>query len=171
MDIVALRFPGSVYAAGSADEDDCELLLIRDDELRLEDDVVDLIIGEVKQGEAVFNTGLRRHQVLHAVLRRVEWLLQGSAAEVAELLREQDVAHVPVRGGGLLRARLVAFGRSPINDMHTMSLSHVVETMVGFMEEFDEVLRPAQFKDPAPALLRLLTKAGFSVEKEPPPTE
>ncbi len=169
VDIVALRFPGAMYAADAHDQDEAALLLIDDDELRLEEDVVDLIIGEVKQGEAVFNAGLRRHQVLHAVLRRVEWLLDGSAADVVDILQEQNVAHVPVRGGGLLRARLVAFGRSPHSDLHTIALGHIVETMAGFMEEFDEVLRPAQFKDPAPALLRLLIKTGFSVERSADP--
>ena len=79
VDIVALRFPGAMYAADAHDQDEAALLLIDDDELRLEEDVVDLIIGEVKQGEAVFNAGLRRHQVLHAVLRRVEWLLDGTS--------------------------------------------------------------------------------------------
>ena len=89
---------------------------------------------------------------------------------VVERLQRADVADVPLRMGGHLRIRLVAFGRSETNDLHTISLSHVVERMVTFMEEFDDVLRPAQFKDPAPALLRLLTKTGFEVEKsaEPP---
>lgn len=168
VDIVALRFPGPAHAADAHEDDDCQMLLIDDPELRLEDDVVDLIIGEVKQGDAVFNPGLTRHEVLHSVLRRVEWLFAESSLEVVELLQEASIAHVPLRAGGLLRARLVAFGRSPVTDLHTMSLAHIVEMMVGFMEEFDEVLRPAQFKDPAPALLRLLTKAGFAVEKDDP---
>lgn len=164
VDIVALRFPGKVYAAHSDDE--CGMLLIDDPELRLDNDTVDLVIGEVKQGEAVFNPGLKRHEVLHSVLRRIEWLLDEPSIDVVERLQQGDMAIVPLRGGGELRARLVAFGRSPVSNLHVMSLSHVVETMVGFMEEFDEVLRPAQFRGPAPALLRLLTKAGFVVYRD-----
>jgi hypothetical protein len=39
----------------------------------------------------------------------------------------------------------------------------VIESLVGFMERYDEVLRSAQFKEPAAALIRLLVKAGFTV--------
>jgi hypothetical protein len=60
---------------------------------------------------------------------------------------------------------LVAFGRSPTTDLHTISLSHIFQTMVGHFHEMEEVLRPAQFKDPAPALLKLLVKTGFEVTK------
>ncbi len=170
VDIIALRFPGPGPASDSSDDDDGELLLIDDPELRLDDDIVDLIIGEVKQGQAVLNPGVKRRRVLRAVLRRVEWLFDEPSQAVVERLQRADVADVPLRMGGHLRIRLVAFGRSETNDLHTISLSHVVERMVTFMEEFDDVLRPAQFKDPAPALLRLLTKTGFEVEKsaEPP---
>lgn len=168
VDIVAIRFPGPGQRAGARrDDDDCHMLLIDDPELRLEPDTVDLVIGEVKEGHPVFNPGLKRHEVLHAVLGRVDWLFDEPSLHVVERLQRDDVAMVSLRSGGEMRARLVAFGRSTVSNLHTMSLSHVVETMVGFMEEFDDVLRSARFKDPAPALLRLLTKAGFAVEKEP----
>jgi hypothetical protein len=37
--------------------------------------------------------------------------------------------------------------------------------MIEFMETHEAALKPIQFKEPAPAMLRLLMKAGFTVEK------
>jgi hypothetical protein len=165
VDIVGLRFPGDIYAADPHDEAECRLLLIHDEVLALEDDLIDVIIGEVKQGEAVFNPGLTAHEVLHSVLRRFEWVFQDPIDGVVEEIQESGISIVPTKSGGRVRCRLVAFGQSPKDDLHTISLSHIVETMTTFMTDFDHVLRPAQFKDPAPGLLRLLSKIGFSVEK------
>lgn len=166
VDIVALRFPGSIYATDPHDEDDCRLLLINDDVLALEPETIDVIIGEVKQGEAVFNPGLTRHEVLHTVLHRVEWIYATDLDKVIGQLANSGVSSVPARSGGVVRTRLVAFGRAERSNLNTISLSHIVQEMVRFMDEFDDVLRPAQFKEPAQALLRLLAKTGFSVTKE-----
>jgi hypothetical protein len=81
-------------------------------------------------------------------------------------LTESGVSLVPARSGGLVRTRLVAFGRADASNLNTVSLSHIVEAMVRFMDEIADVLRPAQFKEPAQAFLRLLAKTGFSVTKE-----
>jgi hypothetical protein len=165
VDIVALRFPGDTFIA----EDDLgtqhQLLLAVDDALMVEDDVIDLIIGEVKQGDAVFNPGLRSHPTLHSVLRRVEWLYADGIDQPIQDLIDHCVSVAPTRGGGAIRARLVAFGQAPENDLHTINLSHVLTTMTGFMERYDHVLRPHNFKDPAPALLQLLQKVGLRVGK------
>ena len=166
VDIVALRFPGDIYAADAHTDEDCRLLLIQDDELRLEADTIDLIIGEVKQGEAVFNDSLTRHEVLHSVLQRVAWIYADGLDEVIERLQESGVAHSTARSGGQVRTRLVAFGRAPRSTINTIALSHIIETMISFMDEFDSVLRPAQFKEPATALLRLLAKTGFEVSRD-----
>ncbi len=166
VDIVGLRFPGDVFAGDPHEGPECRLLLIQDDALLLEDDTIDIILGEVKQGDAVFNPGLKRHEVLHSVLRRVEWIYHDPVEVVVEDLQRHALSNRETSGGSAVRTRLVAFGRSASNDLHTLSLTHIFETMVAFMEDFDEVLRPAQFKDPASALLRLLVKIGFSVRKE-----
>lgn len=168
VDIVAMRFPGDIYAADAHTDEDCRLLLIQDEELRLEAETFDLIIGEVKQGEAVFNPSLTRHEVLHTVLHRVEWIFADGLTGVIDSLQEDGIAHARARSGGQIRTRLVAFGRAPRSDINTITLSHIIETMISFMSEFDSVLRPAQFKEPAPALLRLLAKTGFEVARPRP---
>jgi hypothetical protein len=60
----------------------------------------------------------------------------------------------------------VAFGRSPVSTETVISLSHVVSTMLGFFETFAEAFQPVQFREPAPAFLRLLLKSGFEVDDD-----
>ncbi|HSR44043.1 MAG TPA: hypothetical protein VLT15_02285 [Acidimicrobiia bacterium] len=166
VDIVGLRFPGDVFAAESDDHADGRMLLIRDPALNLEEGQIDVIIGEVKQGEAVFNPRITSHQVLHTVIRRVDWIYGTDVGAIVDQLSRNGVAVTTSCNGGTVRTRLVAFGRSPQVDLHTISLSHIVEQMTSFMTDFDDVLRSANFKDPASALLRLLAKTGFTVKKE-----
>lgn len=162
VDIVGFRFPGDTYVA-ETDPDDDRLLLIADDALDLSEDRIDVIIGEVKQGEAVFNPGLSRREVLRSVLRRMQWVYAEGIEGVVDRLSQGGISFDPARGGGEIRTRMVAFGQSVDGGPHTIPIGHVIESMVGFMERHDDVLRSAQFKEPAPALIRLLVKAGFNV--------
>lgn len=162
VDIVGFRFPGDTYVA-EADSDDDQLLLIADEALDLSEDRIDVIIGEVKQGEAVFNPSLSRKAVLRSVLRRMQWVYADGIEGVVERLSRGGVSFDPARGGGEIRTRMVAFGQSVHPGTHTVPIGHVIESLVGFMERYDHVLRSAQFKEPAPALIRLLVKAGFNV--------
>jgi hypothetical protein len=165
VDIMAIRFPGPVYAGDPHESAQAHLLLLDDPALLLEDDQIDVIIGEVKQGEARLNPGIKRHQVLHSVLRRVAWLFEGTIDGVVDDLGAKAACVVPARGGGTIRVRLVAFGRASGNDLHTISHSHIVDTMVGFFTDMEEAFRPIQFRDPAPAMLSLLRKTGFEISK------
>ncbi len=163
VDIVGIRFPGEIYAADA--HEDCHLLLIEDEVLQLEERLIDVVIGEVKEGQAVFNPAIKRHEVIHSVLRRVGWVFDEPLEPIVDEVMAAGLAVRPGRSGAAVRVRLVAFGRSPRNDLHVISLTHIFETMVRFMEDFDDVLRPARFKDPAPGLIRLLVKTGFEIAK------
>ena len=167
VDVMALRLPGDVVAGDPHQGEDCRQLLIEDPVLELGPDLIDVIIGEVKQGEAQFNPGIRRHEVLHTVLRRVGWLFGEPLDRVVEVLQDRDGYRGPARGGGEIRARLVAFGRSAHCDLHTISHTHVIETMLSYFSGLDDAFRPVQFRDPAPAMLSLLHKAGFEIRKDP----
>ncbi len=165
VDVAAFRSPGETHIGDPHQRRDCDVLLIDDPELRLKPDCVDVIIGEVKEGLAVFNPGLKDHQVLHSVVRRLEWLYDDPVEDVVAALQKDGLAGSRARGGGSIRTRLVAFGRSDHNDVNVISLSHIVETLLRFFDEFEEAFRPVHFKDPAPAFLRLLRKTGFEVAK------
>jgi len=171
VDIMAIRFPGPVYAGDPHGGSDSHLLLLDDPALLLEEGQIDVIIGEVKQGEAEFNPGIRRHEVLHSILRRVEWLFDAGIDGIVDDLGPRQVCEAPARGGGTIRVRLVAFGRAPETNLHTITHTHIVETLMGFFSGMEEAFRPVQFRDPAPAMLSLLRKTGFDVSKDhDPPT-
>lgn len=166
IDIMAVRMPGPLGAPAKAHAG-CEVLVLDDPALQLEDDCVDVIIGEVKQGGAELNPGIKDNGVLRSMLQRVGWLYADVAFdEVIDGLQTDLVHHAPARGGrDRVRTRLVAFGRSPSTDLNTMATSHVVSALLQFFEEHEEAFRPVQFRDPAPAFLRLLLKAGFEVRR------
>ena len=167
VDIVGFRLPGEIHAVD--DHEDCRMLQILDPALQLEPNMIDVILGEVKQGEAQFNPSLTRHEVLHSVLQRLEWAYGVPIIGVVEDLQARGLSKVPACAGtGVVRTRMVAFGRSPTTDLHTVSLSHIFSTMIGYFDDLEEVLRPAQFKDPAPALLKLLVKTGFEIAERSP---
>lgn len=165
VDIVAVRFPGRIYQGDPHRPDECELLLVEDPVLELSEGLVDVILGEVKEGKAEFNPGLKRHEVLHSVLRRIEWLYPDGLAEVLGGIADQGLSEVATHGEATVRTRLVAFGKSRESDLHTVSIGHIVETMVDYLHRFETVLRPATYKDPAPALLNLLVKVGFDISR------
>ena len=166
VDIMAVRFPGDVFIGDPHHDGEAELLLIEDPTLQLEGTMIDVVIGEVKQGQAELNANIKDHAVLHTMLHRIEWLYGVPLTEVIKGLQRKSIHTAPSCGKGDIRTRLVAFGRSDVLDMNTISLSHIVRTMIGFMVDHEDALKPIQFKEPAPAMLRLLMKAGFSVEKD-----
>ena len=161
VDIMGIRFPGDVFAGDPHGGIEARMLVIEDPALQLVPDQIDVIIGEVKQGPVDFNPGLRRHVVLHSVLRRVEWLFDGDVGAMVDEVAGQGMCLATGRGGGQIRVRLVAFGQSDITDLHTIGHRHIVMTMQRFLSGLDDAFRPVQFREPAPAMLNLLLKSGF----------
>lgn len=165
VDIMAIRFPGAVVVGDPHTAAELESVIIEDPALQLVEDCVDIIIGEVKQGPAELNPAIKDHGVLHSMLRRVEWLYESPLNEVIQGLQTKLVHIGASRGEGTIRTRIVAFGRSDVDNMTTMSLAHIVNTLLDVFSELEEAFRPTQFKEPAPAFLRLLLKSGFDVTK------
>ena len=162
VDIMAVRFPGDVVV-GDPDGDMAKMMVIEDPALRLEPGQIDVIIGEVKQGAPEFNPGIRRHVVLASLLQRVRSLFTRDLNEVVDELARFDICLTPGRDGGIVRVRLVAFGRSQEHGLHFIGHGHIVRTLMGFISGLDDAFRPVQLHEPAPALLALLVKSGFDV--------
>ena len=165
IDIMGIRFPGEVYIGDPHRADECEMLLLDDPVLELEQDTIDVIVGEVKQGQAELNPAIKDHGVLHSMLRRVEWVYHGDLEGVITGLQREGVHRGPGKGGASVRTRLVAFGRSSYSNLNTIALSHMISALLGFFEDHEDAFRPIQFREPAPAFLSLLLKAGFDVNK------
>lgn len=164
VDIVAVRFPGNVYV-GDPHDPDCSLLLIDDPKLLLRDDCIDVIVGEVKQGDATVNPGLLDHRTLHSVLQRIAWVYDEDINTVVTGLQTVGLHDSAARAGGTVRTRIVAFGQAPETSVNILSHSHIIDTLLKFFDEFGEALRPLHFKEPATGFLRLLAKSGFEVER------
>jgi hypothetical protein len=169
VDIMAVRFPGDVVVGDPAG-DEARMMVIADPALRLEPGQIDVIIGEVKQGAAEFNPGIRRHVVLASMLQRVRSLFARDLTEVVTELARHDLSLTPGRDGGTVRVRLVAFGRSQGHGLHFIGHGHIVRTLMGFISGLDDAFRPVQLREPAPAMLALLLKSGFEVTERSRPT-
>jgi hypothetical protein len=166
VDVVGLRFPGPVYLADSHDPEVQSTLRVEGELLMLEDDAVDVIIGEVKEGEAVFNPALTRHETLHTVLNRLRWLYQNvEIDDVIRRLTADGTARTPAPGGGMVRTRLVAFGRADRLTPNTIPIGMILENATAFLAAHDALLRSARFANPVAATLKLLHKVGFGVTR------
>ena len=168
VDILALRFPGRVFMADAHDSVMASELEVPGVPLFLEDDTIDVIVGEVKQGEATFNPSLTKHETLHTALHRLSWIYsEGDLDRVIEDLREKNVCYADARGGGMVRTRLVAFGQAPEVTMNVIPLEVILESALGALESHDALLRSARSSSPAAAMLKLLHKTGFRFSRDP----
>lgn len=167
VDIVGLRFPGQVFLADTHDPDLSDDLEISGVPLFLEDDTVDVIIGEVKQGEAVFNPSIIRHETLHNVLHRLAWLYGDRDFEkVINDLSVKGVCYTDARGGGTIRTRLVAFGRAPEANLNVVPIDQILQAVADVFEHHDDVLRSAKFSSQAAEMVKLLQKTGFEISRD-----
>lgn len=167
VDILALRFPGSVYLADSHDPSVQSTLEVPAELLTLEEGVIDVIVGEIKEGEAVFNPAMTRHETLHTVLHRLEWLYTDDGLErVVKDLGRQGTCRSSAPGGGTVRTRLVAFGQAPVLTENTIPIGMILERTTELLAEHDEILRSARLANPVAATLKLLHKVGFGVSRE-----
>lgn len=168
VDILAVRFPGQILLADTHDAQEAAELEMPGVVLQLEEDTVDVVIGEVKQGEAVLNPSLTDHNTLHTVLHRLKWLYTGEDLErVVGDLSDRGVCYTPARGGGQVRTRLVAFGQATEASMNVIPLGVILERVAMTLEKHEDVLRSVLFASPSAATLKLLHKTGFRFSRRP----
>lgn len=165
VDIVGLRFPGPVYLADSHDPEIKSTLRVDGELLMLEPDTIDVIVGEVKEGEAVYNPSLTRHETLHTVLHRLSWLYTEGVDPIVADLVELGVSRSPAPGGGMVRTRLVAFGQAPMVTENTIPIDQILETAATFLGAHEDLLRSAKLSNPVAATLKLLHKSGLEVSR------
>ncbi len=166
IDIMGIRMPGATVV-GDPHGVGADVIVLDDPVLGLADGAIDVIIGEVKQGEAVLNPGIKDHGVLHSMLRRVEWLYDDPLPRVVTALQRNLVHESSSRGGGTIRTRIVAFGRADRSTVNVIDTAHIVETVAGFFSEYEAAFRPLRFSEPAPAFLNLLHKMGYTLSRPP----
>lgn len=165
VDIVGLKFPGPVYLADSHDPEIQSTLRIDGELLMLEPDTIDVIIGEVKEGEAVYNPSLTRHETLHTVMHRLAWLYPDGINPIVADLIGAGVSRSPAPGGGVVRTRLVAFGQAPAVTENTIPIDQILEMAVALLGAHEDLLRSAKLSNPVAATLKLLHKSGLGVSR------
>ncbi|NNF14832.1 MAG: hypothetical protein HKN72_16510 [Gemmatimonadetes bacterium] len=167
LDVLAFRFPGAGRLIPGERGQRGHPPFAADPLLGVPDGHPDMLIGEVKEGEARFNRSGRRAEVIAAALTRFGCCsAEGAGATAAELLQSgrasTDHDH---------RVRLVAFGsvlsgsRGPYQEI---PLGHVLRYLESWVDEHWAVLRHTQLKDPVLSFLATLMKAKAGAEEAPP---
>lgn len=159
LDIVAVRFP--CVRMGFPDEAGRIANPVATDSiLDVPEGVIDVIIGEVKEGRAHLNQAIRSPEALRLGLARVGACDEQELDKAADLLSEQAVVRLenskPVR-----QVRLVAFGMGTSRKTHThyvVSLKDAWGFVNSIMERGHEMLLPASVSDPVLGLLHLENK-------------
>lgn len=161
LDIVAVRFPQPARALPRRVARPLDVFLGRDPALAISDDVVEVIVGEVKEGRARLNPALRRAETIAFALRRVGCCPEAGVEEEARAIAAGGTREMPMPGGLRCRVRLVAFagvGQVAEPGVATIPLSHCVGHIVERLRSDRDVLAGVQFKDPVLGLLALEDK-------------
>lgn len=157
IDILAFRFPSGLPNLGRREPQGLDMTDV-DPGLGVAPDVVDMIIGEVKEGRVGINSGIRDPQVLRAVIGRLGNTAEEDDAVVDELLR---TGNARLESG--YAVRLIAFGAFPpgsqVPPCRIISLGHVLQFLQAYLRRHWDKLRHLQFKDPAFGFLMTMEKA------------
>ena len=161
LDVLAIRFPGAGReVAGRRRRLSGSALYEPDPALGCSTERMDMIVGEVKEGRAGFNTPARDPLVLAAALARFGCCPPEHAGHVVARLLDRGEAETH-HGHSV---RMVAFGGrgSPgVRGGHlVVPLEHVIEFLRRYLSENWDTLQAAQLKLPGLDLLALLQKCG-----------
>lgn len=162
LDIMAVRFPGAgrlVPRSGRPDQ----LMMTTDPILDVSEDMVDLIIGEVKEGAAELNRTVRSPEVLKVALARFGAVAMEQCDEVVAELIDQGEAASDIG----VRVRLAAFGtKRPRGRPRFLSvnLGHIGQYLQEVTRENWATLSTSHFSDPVYGSLMLMEKARRASE-------
>jgi hypothetical protein len=162
LDILAYRFAGAGHdlVTGRGHEPMAPTAFGVDPMLGCASDRPDMIVGEVKEGKARLNAPLRDPGVLEVALTRFGCCPAEYASDLTRQLLSRGHAMTPA-GHAI---RMVAFGDSEPDVRQgpwtTVPMGHVVQYLQRYLHEHWVVLRHAQVRDPAFAVLALLEKWG-----------
>ena len=165
LDVLALRFPRAEYVVPRGRPGPRDDLRMRVDPVLVDDrQVMDVIIGEVKEGKARVNDSLRTPEALETALRRVGCCPASLVEQTVSALRRHGEATLSAQEAGIpTRIRMVAFGSGSTgerNGYEVISLKHVAHFLDRQLDRYHDVLQPADLGDTALGLLHLLRKLG-----------
>lgn len=168
LDILAFRFPGAGHEVKSRKHK----MLIGDTGFEVDPalgaraDQPDMIVGEVKRGQARFNSAARNPNLLAAGLARFGCCDPHNARDLANSLVTKGVA---VNSHGH-QVRMVAFGSvAPEQDLatwHVVSLENIIDHLEQHLSDNWNVLRKVRFSNDALDLLSLLERTRQQTQKQ-----
>jgi hypothetical protein len=159
VDIVAIRPPslsGPHHYRGVEGAAECVLTGDVDPALGVHVDRFDVIIGEVKRGDAALNPGLWDPRVLHAVMRRIGDVFGAEAVDIIDAVIATGRASTPDS-----QVRLVAFaGRGAVSAALTIHHDHMVDWLNRVLVQHRELFEITVHSDPVLSLLALASRVG-----------
>jgi hypothetical protein len=157
VDVLAVRFPGA--GSISLDGDAGGVEFSPDPELQCSDEMIEVIIAEVKEGAADLNRSARDPIVLRAAVGRVGRIHAEAADAIVMSLIETGMAMHPSG----VRLRLMVFGSKPPtarrNAYSWLSHGHISVWLRAQLRERWDVVKTIQSKDPALGFMILDEKA------------
>ncbi len=163
IDVMGVRFPFAAHVVPLGEpgpEDDLRLPL--DEKLGVDEEVVDVILAEVKEGKPSLNPMFRTHEALERALARLGCVPPRDTERVVAELQETGEARV---GGedapATCRIRLMAFGAGkagPREGYTVISLRRAARFVANNLRDYHEVIRPARINDPFMGILHFLEK-------------
>jgi hypothetical protein len=157
IDIIAVRppsDPGPPHHHTGDGVEECLIVTDCDPDLEIDPDRFDVILGEVKTGEATFNPALLTAGALHAPLRRTGNIYSATVNQVVDHLLIDGEATT-----ASARIRLVGFGsHGRIPRGATIHLGSAARFIRGHLKRHQNLYRVTRFSDPVLALLGLLDK-------------
>ena len=161
LDIVAVRFPHPPLALPERVTRPLDVFLGADPALETFEAGVDVIIGEVKEGQARFNPALHRAETIAFALRRLGYCPEAGIQAEARRLAQIGVLEMAMSGQMRCRVRLVVFaghGNAPGSGVLTVSLGRCAQFIAERLRAARDVLAGTQFKDPVLGVFALQDK-------------
>jgi hypothetical protein len=157
IDIIALRpptAPGPPHHQLGQGVEECLIVTDVDPGLDVDTSRFNVIVGEVKTGEAELNIALRTPGALHAALRRTGDLYTTPLDKVVDQLIADGSSTTPTA-----QVRLVVFaGHGHDARALTIHLADAARFIRSHLHAHDDLYRVTQFSDQVVALLELLGK-------------
>jgi hypothetical protein len=161
VDVLAVRFPHARQPMPGRAVRPLEVFLGADPALETFEEGVDVVIEEVKEGQARLNRSLRRAETVALALRRVGCCPEEHVDEPARAIVRAGHHEMAMPARARCRGRLVAFaggGEAVEHGVHTITLGRCAEFIAERLRQAGEVLAGVRFKDPVLGLLALQAK-------------
>lgn len=164
IDVLAVRFPSSAHLGEPRERARWAGIVTVDPSLGSPEQEMDVIIGEVKEGQSRMNPNLRTATVLEATLWHTGGCTGEDLEETVGRLLETGEAQTTHCHGGTQRIRLIAFGGTRPDEPKANYRVVPLEDILGFLRETvaenEEIFKVIDTKDPALGMLLLTWRLG-----------